>query len=66
MDIQKSIEEALHVRRKSQTWLAKEIGVTDAYVSAIVLGKRVPTLPNAAHMAKALGFKLSEFIALGE
>lgn len=66
MNISKSITEALYIKRKSQTWLANEMGVSDAYVSAMCLGIKVPSLQKLLHIAKALGMKTSELIALGE
>lgn len=66
MDIAKSVTEALYQKRKSQTWLAAEMGVSDAYVSAICLGQKMPSVQKLAHIAKVLGYKTSALIKLGE
>lgn len=66
MNIGKSVTEALYLKRKSQRWLAEQMGVSDAYISCLCLGQKMPSLQKLSHMAKVLGFKTSELIELGE
>ena len=66
MDIQKSIRLALAHKNMKATDLARQMGVSDAYISAIMTGKKNPNLQSLASMAMITGFKPSEFIALGE
>jgi transcriptional regulator with XRE-family HTH domain len=47
----------------SQASLAERMGVDRAYVSALELGKRNPTVLTLWHVAKALGVKLQSFFA---
>ena len=66
MDTAFAVKEALYNKRKSQTWLAKKIGVTDAYISSVCLGQKTPNVQKLTHIARALEMKLSELVALGE
>jgi DNA-binding XRE family transcriptional regulator len=47
-------------RDKSQTWLADEVGVSDATISQIKKGKRIPTLQVAYKIAKVLDLKIED------
>lgn len=66
MDVAKSLSEALHINRKTQTWLSNELGCTTTYVNTIYLGEKIPSLNKLNKISSILGMKLSEFIALGE
>lgn len=66
MNTAKSLNEALHKERKTQTWLAGELGCTIAYVNAVCTGEKVPSVNKLFQISKKFGLKLSEFIALGE
>jgi transcriptional regulator with XRE-family HTH domain len=66
MNVAKSLGEALHTKRKTQTWLAKELGCTIPYVNEIYLGNKTPSVNKLNKISEILGMKLSEFIALGE
>jgi len=46
--------------------MAKEIGVTDAYISSVCLGQKTPNVQKLTHIARVLDMKLSELVALGE
>ena len=47
--------ERLRVLDRSQNWLAREVGVTHAYVSLLVNGRRSPSGRIRRRMLKALG-----------
>ena len=66
MDIKKSIRLALAHADLKANELALRMGVTDAYVSQAVNGKKIPNIQSIQQMAQITGFKVSEFIALGE
>jgi len=66
MDIGKSIRLALADRNERQPWLAKEMGVTTAYVNRLANGGAVPGGKNIELIAGVFGMSVSEFIALGE
>lgn len=40
--------------------LAREVGVNRSHVSLILAGKRMPSLPVAGKLAKAMGVSLDE------
>lgn len=50
-----SLWERLNTLDRSQNWLAAEIGVTPAYVSLLVNGRRSPSERIRRRMLKALG-----------
>lgn len=66
MNIGKSVQEALYLKRKNQRWLCSELGCSPAYVSSICLGKTNAGRNKIAEIAKAFGMPVSEFIKLGE
>lgn len=66
MNIAKSLNEALYKERKTQTWLAGELGCTIAYVNAVCAGDKIPSANKLHQIAKVFGMQLSELIALGE
>lgn len=47
---------------KNQRKLAKEVGVTESYISHIVAGRRTPSLRVAERISKVLGCSVDEFI----
>lgn len=49
------LKRLLRLKGKKQYQVAQEIGVSTESVSLWVRGKRLPTLDNAANLAKALG-----------
>lgn len=65
-DFAKALNQALNKSGKSQYWLAKELDVSQPYVSKISAGYTVPSIPKTEMIASVLGFKLSEFIVMGE
>lgn len=66
MDISKSVIEALHNKRKSQTWLAKQLQCSPSYVNAICVGDKMPSIQKLKQISDVIGIKASELIALGE
>ncbi len=66
MNISRSIKLALVYRDMKGQDLAEKLGVSPAYISGIVTGKRVPSLDRLQTISKELDYVLSEFIALGE
>ena len=66
MNISRSIKLALVYRDMKGQDLAEKLGVSPAYISGIVTGKRVPSLDRLQTISKELDYDLSEFIALGE
>lgn len=65
MNIKKSLKIALAQREKSQTWLAKKLGVTHQSVSKIGATGHSNTR-TIETVCKALNMSVSDFIALGE
>jgi transcriptional regulator with XRE-family HTH domain len=45
----------------NRTHVAREVGVTREHVSQILSGKKEPSFPVAAKLAKGLGITLDEF-----
>lgn len=66
MDIGKAVRVALAERDKTRTWLAGEMGVTRAYISAITKGKCSVSISKANQIADIFGLTLSDFVKLGE
>lgn len=66
MSISRSIKLALVYRDMKGQDLAEKLGVSPAYISGIVTGKKVPSLERLRSISKELNYELSEFIALGE
>ena len=66
MRLGKAIKIALVKRDMSQTTLAKEIGVSKAYLSAICGDHKSISVKKAQYIADRLGMKLSELVALAE
>lgn len=44
---------------RNQSWLAQELGVSDAYVSLMVAGKRQPKLPLAFRIQALTGVPMA-------
>ena len=65
MNIKKSIDIALATKQKSKKWLAEQAGMDYKHIYTIGHQKAANTR-TVEKMAKALGMKVSEFIALGE
>jgi len=66
MNISKSLKIALIHKDKSQKWLALELGVSNAYISAIANNKKSISLRSLNTISSTLDIKASEFIRLGE
>lgn len=65
MNTGKSIKIALAIREKTPQWLADELEVTKQAVSHLI-NNTAMSGTNINKVAKTLGYKSSEFIALGE
>ena len=56
------IKRGLDRAGKSQNALARELGISHAYMSAIVNGTRRPSLPLAFKLQAATGIPAEEFV----
>ena len=65
MDIGLALRVALARRNKTQAWLAEQLGTSEGYISNMKRGT-MPSVERMQAVAGLLGFKLSEFVALGE
>lgn len=61
-----ALNKALDSSKKSQYWLAKELGVSQPYVTKMASGATVPSIAKTEMIAATLELSLSEFIKLGE
>lgn len=52
----------LKASRRSQRSLAKELGVSPAYIAMILAGARTPSLPVAKQLQDVTGIPATEFI----
>lgn len=66
MNLKKSINLALIEKDVKQFEIAKKMNVSPPYLSAIKHGKKALTIKRLKQISDAFGYKLSEFIALGE
>lgn len=66
MDISKSVQLALDHNSMRATELAAKMGVSNAYISQVINGEKMPSVQKLSAMASLTGFKVSEFVALGE
>jgi transcriptional regulator with XRE-family HTH domain len=66
MDIERSLRLSIAYRNITQKELAANVGITEGYLSRIKHGHEVPNLEMLKRLSTALGYKTSEFIALGE
>ena len=66
MDVAKSIRVGMAHLNKNKVWLAKELGVSKQYVSAICSGVDVPSTDRIEELAKLFNASVSEFIKWGE
>ena len=66
MDISKSIRVGLAMSRKRQNWLADELKVTKAYVSAMCNDKVGVSTDRLQQLADLFDVPVSEFIKWGE
>ena len=66
MDLGKSIKIALINKEMSQSELAERLQVSEQYISNLATGSRFPGRNQIERLADVLGYKVSEFIALGE
>ena len=66
MNLGLSIKLALVYENRSAHDLSLSIGRSEAYISMIVNKKRNPSIVIVEQIAKELGYKTSELIALGE
>lgn len=61
-----ALNQAMAKAGKTQYWLAKELGVSQPYVTKMATGATVPSIAKTELIASILGFSLSDFIKLGE
>lgn len=61
--IGKNIKNALENMNKSQKWLANELGVTDATVSAWITGVNIPRTPKVHDIAAVLNISAFELLS---
>lgn len=66
MNIGKSIKIAMVKRDMRQQKLADMVGVRRTYISQLCNGRAKPSQDLTERLAKATGYSVSEFIALGE
>ena len=66
MDIAKSIRVGIARLNKNKAWLAKELGVSKQYVSAICSGVDVPSTDRIQELARLFNVDVSVFIGWGE
>lgn len=52
----------LKASRRSQAALAKELGLSTAYVSMLLKGQRTPSLPVAKQLQELTGIPATEFV----
>jgi putative transcriptional regulator len=52
--------EILKEEGRTQTWLCKQVGVSNTTMTSLVNNKRLPTLPVAYKIARALGRKIED------
>ncbi len=60
------LQEIIAQKQLSHNKLAKMSGVSQPFISAIVAGKKQPTLPIAKRLADALGVTLDELAGYTE
>lgn len=60
--IGKNINNLLYSKHKTQTWLAKECGVTKGHINQIIKGKAKPSLHLLMEMSKILNASVDELI----
>lgn len=60
--IGKNIGEFLYQKRKSQSWLANQCGVTKSHINQIIKGKANPSLKLITNISNSLGVEISEII----
>jgi DNA-binding Xre family transcriptional regulator len=65
MDVSKSLRVALAMRGMKQVELARKMGMSEGWVRHLAARKSANT-NTVTRVAKALDFKVSEFMALGE
>ena len=66
MDYAKSLRVALAYRNMRQKELRLAVKCDPSYMSLVINGHREPSLKFTREVCRALGYKVSEFIALGE
>lgn len=60
--IGKNISDLLHNQRKTQTWLAKQCGVTKGHINQIITGKTYPSLQLLIKIAEVLSVSLDVIV----
>ena len=65
MNLRKSFKVALAKRNKTQKQLAKELKVTESYISQVINNGSV-SIGKLAEICEHLNFKVWEFIQMGE
>jgi putative transcriptional regulator len=54
------LKEILKEEGRTQSWLCEKVGVSNTTMTSLVNKKRIPTLPVAYKIAKALGLKIED------
>lgn len=54
------LKDILKEQGRSQTWLCEKVGVSNTTMTSLVNRKRLPTLPVAIRIAKAIGVPVEE------
>jgi transcriptional regulator with XRE-family HTH domain len=62
-DRRAQIQDWLRERRKTQQWLAAQIGISPVYLSLILRGHRSPSLRVAVRLERVSGLSAVEFLA---
>jgi DNA-binding helix-turn-helix protein len=55
------IKELLYQQRKTQTWLAKQCGVTKGHISQIISGKSQPSIKLLKRISESLLVNIDSF-----
>lgn len=66
MDAAKAIRHALAHSGQNKTWLAKELGVTNPFITALTKGATPPSLEMFQRIADAVGVPFSQMAKWGE
>ncbi|MBQ8685988.1 MAG: helix-turn-helix transcriptional regulator [Clostridia bacterium] len=62
--IKKKISEAIQYSGKTQTSIAKELGVSQQMISSYFKGEKTPQIENLANLCKVLDLDANEILCL--
>jgi transcriptional regulator with XRE-family HTH domain len=65
-DFGKRVKTLRESRRWSQEQLAEYVGCESSYISKLETGKRSPSLPQIAHIAKALNLPIADLFVISK